>query len=371
MRKIKSGLLIVLACLISVACYNIWGYSQSPSPTVQLRVEPQEIIPFEAEAKTLPQSATLTLQAVDRLGNPLKAVNMHLTIETPPKNPWFTTDFPIVEGIKLLELESFAPDGELKIKQMLPIRGTYSLIVQVKSVEGSEVLPFEENLSLNIGENPVKYQNYAILALILLGVGVIGGTIIGKQSGAEEMSTTVRMVLSGLVVVAIIVLLLVNIQAEKADAHSGHEHSHSRQSLGKIENLKTIELVSNHSAIVGKPASFKLHLLSPTTQSDINFKLTTKQEEGWTAFAIEGVLKQEEDFSWQESFFDGSPHTIEVEVSPAKSAKQQFRPFSLQQEIDVEAVAPPLTRRLISLGYMTAFVSLGFLGGLKSTILKR
>ncbi len=372
MRRFKLGFLISLACLVTIVFYGLLGYSQSSSPTVTLRMEPQETFPFEAEAQKHPEPVNLTLQAVDSLGTPLKAVSMRLSIDNPPKNPWLSTDFPMVEGTQLLQLETFAPKGELRIKQMFSIRGTYSLNVQVTPTKGSKIAAFEKKLSIDIGENPIKYRNYAILVVILLGVGLIGGLIIGKQSritSNEGIPESVRMLLSGLIVVAIGVLLFVNVKAEKAEAH-GHGHSnHSTsgptQTAQPPKNVK-VELLGNQKAIVGQPASFKIQAFNQNQPlSALNFKLTSKQEEGWTAFAYQGVLNEEGEFAWKQGFFDGAPHIIQVELSPQKDAKQQFTPFSLNQQIEVEGVAPPLTTRLISLGYMTAFISLGFLLGLR------
>lgn len=39
--------------------------------------------------------------------------------------PWFTTDFPIVEGAQLFDVQADAPTRQLQIQQMLPIWGNY------------------------------------------------------------------------------------------------------------------------------------------------------------------------------------------------------------------------------------------------------
>ena len=132
MSKFKFTLLISLF-VMSLVFYGWVGYSQSPSPTVRLIAEPPmgKIFPFEAEAKTPQSPVKLTLQAVDGTGKALTNAKIHLTLLTPPKNPWFSTDFPIVEGTELLDMEANAPQGELQIQQMLPIRGNYQLLVSV------------------------------------------------------------------------------------------------------------------------------------------------------------------------------------------------------------------------------------------------
>jgi hypothetical protein len=139
MSKFKFFALIIAVCLISVIyCTNI-GFSQSARSRVQLITSPSvsQITPFEAEA-TKPQSPVLLkLKAINAAGNSLENAKINLKILTPPKTPWFTTDFPIVEGTKLLEIEAIAPQGELQIQQMFPIRGTYQLLVNVAPTEAN------------------------------------------------------------------------------------------------------------------------------------------------------------------------------------------------------------------------------------------
>lgn len=125
MSKFKLSALISAICLMGIVSYGWVGFPQSPQPAVRLTTEPpvSQILPFEAEATRLQSPVQLTLQTVDGLGKPLENADIHLTILTPPKNPWLTTDFPIVEGTKLLEIEAPASKGELQFQQMLPIRG--------------------------------------------------------------------------------------------------------------------------------------------------------------------------------------------------------------------------------------------------------
>ncbi|MGV2828670.1 hypothetical protein [Myxosarcina sp. GI1(2024)] len=49
--------------------------------------------------------------------------NLKVGIFTPAKTPWFTSDFPIVEGTELLSLEAIASQGNPEFEQVLPIRG--------------------------------------------------------------------------------------------------------------------------------------------------------------------------------------------------------------------------------------------------------
>lgn len=144
MSKIKLSALISAICLMGIFLYAIIGFSQVAQPTVRLTTELplNQIRPFEAEATKPQSSARLRLQVLDAAGKALENAEIGLTILTPPKNPWFTTDFPIVEGTKLLEMVAVAPKGELQIQQMLPIRGTYQLLVNVTPTLENTFSPF-------------------------------------------------------------------------------------------------------------------------------------------------------------------------------------------------------------------------------------
>ena len=54
---------------------------------------------------------------------------MKAKLLAPTPTPWFTTDFPIVEGTQIFEIRADAPTGKLQLQQMLPIRGNYQLQV--------------------------------------------------------------------------------------------------------------------------------------------------------------------------------------------------------------------------------------------------
>jgi hypothetical protein len=379
MSKFKFFALISAVCLIGVIFCTKIGFSQSPRARVQLITSPpvSQITPFEAEA-TKPQSPVLLkLKSIDAAGNSLENAKINLKILTPPKNPWFTTDFPIVEGTKLLEMEAIAPQGELQIQQMFPIRGTYQLLVNVAPTEANTFVPFEQKLTLSVPENWLKYRNFFILAGILLVVGLIGGLAIAGQqqiSTGEVAPTRVRLLLSGLIVMAIAVLLFVNVSAEIVQSQMSMPMSHLRESVP--ENSKSgiiqsqgleVQLSGDPNAKVGTPANLKVQLIDtktnvPVTDAVVDLK-TTQLENNWLAFAYQGVLNEAGKFAWQQQFFDGAPHKIEVKVAPKPNAARQFEPFQVRREIEVEGVAPPLLVRSIVLGYLIGIVGIGLLSG--------
>ncbi|MBH8572873.1 hypothetical protein I8752_07550 [Nostocaceae cyanobacterium CENA369] len=385
MTKLKWSKPIGAICAIAIILYGWIGLSQSPQPSVRLTTNPpiNQVQPLEAEATTVLGSGhynppvQLMLQAVDAQGQSLKNAKIHLQLFTRPKNVWFTTDFPIVEGTKLLDIEGNAPTGQLQVQQTLPIRGTYKLLVAVNPLVANAFEPIQQTLTLTLPENPLKFRYFGILVVILLLVGLLGGWVIGDrqaiQSG-EIVPQKVRLLLSGLIVVAIAALLFVNISAELAESHHhsmpGMEEEVPLSSKpAKLQSQGLyMQLSGDQSATVGQPAKLQVSVSDAKTSqpvTDVVFKVTTTQlENNWVAFAYEGTPDSNGKLAWEQEFFDGAPHSVVVEVAPQANATRKFQPFQVAENIPVEGVAPPMSVRLISLTYFTAIVVIGLLLGL-------
>jgi hypothetical protein len=375
MKKYRLFGVISVVCIALSILYSFVGVSQTSVPRVQLTTNPplEKILPFEAEAKKPQSPVTLTLQAVNAAGKPLENALISLEIITPPRNFWLTTDFPIVEGTKLLQMKAAAPDGKLEIQQILPIRGNYQLRVNVSPMVANTFATYEQTLNLKVRENPVKYKYFVVVAAILLSVGLLGGWVIGGQEELREGEIaphSVRLLLSALTVVAIVTLLFINISAEVAEAHgSGHSNTteYRAPSVQKSQQLE-VRLDADKNATVGKLANLALQVKDSVTGEpikDVALQVNAiALEHNLTVFAYKGISDPQGKLIWQEQFFDGSPHQIEVEATPNPGSKRQFPAMKVAQEIEVEAIAPPIYIRLISLFYFTVFVGIGMAIGL-------
>lgn len=372
--------------MMSVVFYSFIGFSQSPQPRVRL-ISPapaSQILPFAAASDTPQSPVKLILQAEDSTGKALENAKFNLEIFTPKRNPWFTTDFPMVEGTKLLDIETLAPKGQLEFQQMLPIRGNYQLKVNVTPVVANAFAPIEQTLTLSVAENWVKYRNFGILAVILLLVGLGGGWVIGGQqtiAPGEIAPQRVRLLLSGAIVIAIAALLFVNISAEVAQSqNSGHAHNHDHHHHGsaaaeQVDNSGIVrqqglqaQLLGSASATVGDAAALQVKVIDEKTNQPVQDVLlnikTSILEDGVVTFAHQDIPDATGQFAWEQQFFDGAPHKLAVEIAPLPNTSRQFKPFQVQKQIDVEGVVPPFSVRFISLAYMTAFVIVGLLVGL-------
>lgn len=375
MSKLKRlvTLIITTVGLMSLILSGLLGFSRIPEPTIRLTPEPMrgQFLPFEAEAVTPQSPVRLTLQALDSAGKLLGNSKFRLQILTPPQNLFFPTDFPVVEGTKLLDIEAIAPAGELQVQQMLPIRGRYQLLVNVTPIVANQFNQIQQTLTLDVPESSVKYRNFGILATILFAVGIVGGLIMGGREVSEPGEIAplrVRLLLSGAVLVAIASLLVINVSAEMAShAHVSREHLQVEKPVTSSSGLQ-LEITGDSHATVGQVANLQVQAIDTITNqpaTDVVFSIkTTQLENNWVAFAYRGIPDLNGKLTWQQQFFDGANHKLEVEASPQQNTARQFPPFQAEQEIEVEGVAPPIAARLIGLTYFTSIVVLGLLIGL-------
>jgi hypothetical protein len=313
-----STFLMGFTCFIIIASTAFIGVSQSSQPSVQLVTAPPiaQVTPLEAEATKYLGSGQydspvqLKLQAQDAAGKSLQNTQFHLQILTPEPTPWFTTDFPIVEGTKLLDIVGDAPTGEFLVQQVFPIRGEYQLKITVNPTVADAFTPIEQTLNLTVPENPLKFRYFPVLIAVLLAIGFGGGWIIGggqktKIQAGEIAPQPVRLLLSGVTVLAISALLFFNINAELVKAQSGMESEKStanNSSLIESQGLR-LELTGDKSTTVGQMAAFQAKITDSKTNQPVSDVIvaikSTQLENNWVAFGYQGVADSKGLLTWQ------------------------------------------------------------------------
>lgn len=360
MKRWSSLGLGTIAGVSSLLITTLPGQAQ---PQLQLEANPplDEVVPFK-------QPIELSMQvADDSTGVALDDATIQVRLLAPARTPWLTTDFPIVEGTTLLESAIAAPNGSATMQLMPPIRGSYQLEVTVSPTTAGAFAPFTKTLEFRVPENSVRYRNAAILVAILLAAGFGGGWVIGgsqKLEDGEIAPQPVRIVLSAAMLVAIASLLYISITAELADAHSTHGGAPASQ----VENQPhpeslTVSLNDLAIAQVGQTIPLEVAVADAATGqplTDIDLQIVTRlQEYDQTVLAFAANPNVTGAYTWNQQFFDGSPHTVTVQVAPQPDAAVQFEPFELVKQINVNAVEPPMSVRLISLSYLVAFLAAG------------
>ncbi len=387
MSKLKLTALIISSCLVNLlVMIGCNSPVKSATATVRLTTEPSlnRVVPYEAEATSPQHPVKLTLQALDQTGKPLTNVRIKVELLAPAATPWLTTDFPIVEGTKVFEIQADTPTGQLQLQQMPPIRGDYQLQVTATPIGAAGGEAIQQTITLTVPENAIKYQNFAILALILTAVGLGGGWVIGSRRAAqagELAPPPVRLLLSGASLIAIAALLYVNVSAEMAQSGvsapmshpmghgqmAGMEHPQQSAPASTVisQGIK-LAITGDTSATVGKTANFQIQAVDAKTNRPVAGTVSiqtinTEKEDKWTAFGYQGEIDPSGKLAWQSGLFDGSRHQVNVEFTPTTVAGQTTKPIKVSQPVEVEGVAPPLSVRLISLGYMTGIVASAFL----------
>lgn len=345
--------------------------AQPGKPTIELITEPaaSQLRPFGTATTAQKVPATLKLQARDAAGQPLQNARIRLQVGAPEPTPWFSTDFPWIEGQPLLDLTTAAARGGLQVQQILPIRGSYRLTATVAPATAKSFQPFQQQWTVPVAEHWDKYRNFGLLVGILVVAGFGGGWVLGgrqQRLAGEVAPQRVRLLLSGATLVAIAVLLGVNLSAELAPPP--HKHSAPAGDRDPVAQGMLVQLSGDTEAIVGQPANLEVQILDAQTQqpaTDVWLTLQVSQlEDNWPTFAYQGIPDQQGRLAWQQQFVDGAPHQLTVQVAPLPGAASDFPPFEISRTLEVTGMAPPLTRRLISLAYMSAVLTVSLLLGL-------
>jgi len=343
--------------------------AQPGGPTLELITEPtsSQLRPFGAAETERKLPATLKLQARNAEGQPLQNARIRLQIQAPAPTPWVSTDFPWIEGQQLLDLTTVAPHGNLQVQQLLPIRGPYRVTARV--APGNRFQPFQQQWTLPVAERWDKYRNFGLLVGVLVVAGFGGGWILGGQQqrlAGEFAPQRVRLLLSGATLAAIAVLLGVNLSAELAP--TPHEHSAAASDPEQPAQGLLVQWGGDPEAVVGQPANLAVQILDAQTRQPATDVLLTLQitqlEDNWLTFAYQGSPDQQGKLTWQQSFIDGTPHQLTVQVAPLPGADSEFQPFAVSRVLEVTGLAPPWARRLLSLAYMSGILTVSLLLGL-------
>jgi len=84
--------------------------------------------------------ARVTLTALLH-GKPLGQGHVQVQLTAPPRTQVLATGFPRVEGTPLLALDSEFRDGTFTLQYLFPIRGTYTVDLDLAPVPGGPVFP--------------------------------------------------------------------------------------------------------------------------------------------------------------------------------------------------------------------------------------
>lgn len=133
-----------------------------------------------------PASITIKLEGTD--GTPGAPVDLSIRLTAPSSGNFVSTDFPLIEGTRLVEMNLPNVSGTLSWDYIFPIRGEYRLEVTATDAQGRRL---ERSFALQVRESRAKAAFLAgfVAALFLLGF-VAGRVFSGPAAVAAVVLVT-------------------------------------------------------------------------------------------------------------------------------------------------------------------------------------
>ncbi|MBI2538975.1 MAG: hypothetical protein HYY83_10835 [Deltaproteobacteria bacterium] len=133
-----------------------------------------QTFPLLKQVRPLAEPVRTVLIILDSNGRALKKGTAHIRLVAPAPGRFFSTDFPVIEGTPLLEMDLPILQGRAAWEYLFPIRGVYRLEVRAVAEEGTGI---ERVFDLEIRENRMKLFYLAIFALALFVFGIMAGRL--------------------------------------------------------------------------------------------------------------------------------------------------------------------------------------------------
>jgi hypothetical protein len=274
--------------------------------------------------------ATLTLLVTGTDGKPVAQGWVAIGLEAPARGRFFSTDFPLVEGSRLLDMRLPLKQGRAEWKYLFPIRGQYRLNVEFIAPDGRKV---NKSFPLAIRENKQKWLFLGIFTVGLFALGVFAGKIFtGALSNAKRRAAACLLVSMSCVVV------------------SGEVVA---QEVGQRKYFGWLEI---DPATVGRLSKVRWRLAGEENVASRAVLLTltiAHLEKAKTVFSVER-LPVEGEFVMSFQFTDGAEYR--VTAIAYVTGGQMIR---TEQNISVIGVEPPARAMIPAVAFFLAVIALG------------
>ncbi|HSF57775.1 MAG TPA: hypothetical protein VLD83_06875 [Candidatus Binatia bacterium] len=270
--------------------------------------------------------ATLTLLVTGADGKPVTQGRVTIGLEGPGPSRFFSTDFPLVEGSRLLDLSLPLRQGRAEWKYLFPIRGRYRLTVEFTALDGQKAA---KTFTLEIRENKQKWFFLGLFLLALFAAGVLAGRIF---TAPRSNSAGILLLLASLTAS----IGIAKAQETERDSHFGW--------------------LEVDPAVVGKPTKVRWRLADQTQAENRPVLLTltiVHLEKGKTVFSVER-LPVEKEFAMDFQFTDGAEHRVSA-VGYVTGGRMP----RTEQNISVTAAEPPMRAMIPAIGFFLAVIALG------------
>ena len=318
---LKTALAFLFIVASGIPISTLWAgeaqiYFKNSPPLAHLR-------PFS-------DPATLSLLVTAADGRPVTQGWLEIRLDAPKPSRFFSTDFPLVEGTRLLEMRLPLREGRAEWKYLFPIRGEYEISVDFVTAQGKQAT---RTFSLQVKEHQNKWTFLGIFTLALFATGVVAGRIFTRASRNAKDK-----------VVACLLLSLVC---------SGPSAAVAAQEMHKEEYSGWLDV---DPAIVGKPTRLHWRLSGNASGARPPAALTltiTHLEKNKIVFAVERLWVAGE-FSMDFHFSDGAKYRV-----LASAEIPGHRPVRTERYLSVSGVEPPVAAMLPALFFFVGVIAVG------------
>lgn len=278
--------------------------------------------------------ANLTLLVTGADGKPVSQGRVTIRLAAPEPGWFFSTDFPLVEGSRLLDMSLPLRQGRAEWKYLFPIRGEYRLTVEFTALDGRKT---NKTIALEIHENKQKWLFLGIFTLALFVLGVLAGRIFTRTFPSAKGRAAACLLLS---------MTCMGSPVEVA--------------AQEMEQGKYFGWLEVGPAIVGKPSKVRWRLTGEANAENQPVLLTltiAHLEKSKTVFSVERVPVERE-FAMDFQFTDGAEYRV---TASAYGAGGQV--IRTEQNINVTAVEPPARAMIPAIGFFLAVIAVGLAVG--------
>jgi hypothetical protein len=279
--------------------------------------------------------ATLTLLVTGADGRPIAQGRLAIRLDAPKPERFFSTDFPFVEGSRLLEMTLPLRQGKAEWKYLFPIRGEYRLAVDFIAPDGRKA---SKTFAIRIRESKQKWLLLGGFSLALFVFGVTAGRIFTSAGShrTEGVAACLLLAVAGLLPVM---------------------ETTAGQATRQGEQFGWLEV---DPATVGKPTSVRWRL-GTDEQAEKSMALLTltiaHPEKDKIVFALERLPVARE-FAMNFQFADGAEYRV------AAIAYVAGRPLlRTEKNVAVTAAEPPARAMIPAISCFVAIIALGLAAG--------
>ncbi|MGH7798726.1 MAG: hypothetical protein ACREQ2_27995 [Candidatus Binatia bacterium] len=270
-----------------------------------------------------PTDLSLLITGTD--GRPVEQGTVSIRLDAPRPGRFFSTDYPLVEGTVLSEMELPLWQGRANWKQLFPIRGEYRLTVDVVSGDGTRA---SKAFTFDVRESQKKW-----LALVAFSAGLfLLGFVAGRVFTGARADTALA-------------ILGMTLLAGAAGVSAAQQRDASGTAVLEIE-----------PATVGETSGVRWRLATDGVGNRREATLTltiTQLEKQKVVFAVEKIAVPGE-WSMKFHFPDGGGYRV-----AAVGNVPGLAPVRNERAIAVTGVEPPASAMVPALAFFIVLIAAG------------